>query len=159
MKLLDLVITQLHFLLYDQVKESQKFLDWTFYSVSIWIFGGQQFVAKKKWFQLFSTLKINRTSKFPCPWMLTVIITEWCAHYMYILYSMTSVVESNKVLFTDRCRWLNFWPSLLRLVNNCVEYLQDAKTRTKVLPSATIGEQYFSSDISFRKIFLLFDFY
>ena len=46
-----------------------------------------------------------------------------------------------KVLFTNRCRWQNFSPSLLRLVNNCVEFIYKAqKTRTKVLPSATVGE-------------------
>ena len=49
-----------------------------------------------------------------------------------------------KVLFTDRCRWQNFHPSLLRLVNNCVESIyKTQKTRKKVLPSATVGEQYF----------------
>ena len=46
-----------------------------------------------------------------------------------------------KVLFTDRCRWQNFRPSLLRLVNNCVESIYKMQqTRTKVLPSATVGE-------------------
>ena len=46
-----------------------------------------------------------------------------------------------KVLFTDRCRWQNFCPSLLRLVNNCVEFIyKTQKTRTKVLPSATVIE-------------------
>ena len=46
-----------------------------------------------------------------------------------------------KVLFTDCCRWQNFRPSLLRLVNNCVESIYKMqKTRTKVLPSATVGE-------------------
>ena len=64
------------------------------YQVLGWILVGQQFVARYAQNQLFSTLKINRTSKFPCPWMLTVIITEWCAHYtIYILYSMTSVMD------------------------------------------------------------------
>ena len=54
-----------------------------------------------------------------------------------------------KAPFTDRCRWQNFRPSLLRLVNNCVESIYKMqKTRTKVLPSATVGEQYFSSQES-----------
>ena len=46
-----------------------------------------------------------------------------------------------KVLFTNHCRSQNFRPSLLRLVNNCVESTyKTQKTRTKVLPSATVGE-------------------
>ena len=46
-----------------------------------------------------------------------------------------------KVLFTDRCRWQNFCPSLFHLANNCVESIyKTQKTRAKVLPSATVGE-------------------
>ena len=46
-----------------------------------------------------------------------------------------------KVLFTDRCRWQNFHPSLLHLVNNCVESIyKPQKTRTNVLPYATVDE-------------------
>ena len=46
-----------------------------------------------------------------------------------------------KVLFTDRCRWQNFRPSLLCLVNNCVESIYKMqKTRLEVLASAMVGE-------------------
>ena len=39
----------------------------------------------------------------------------------------------NKVLFTNHCRWQNFHPSLLCLVNHCVESIyKTQKTRTKV---------------------------
>ena len=51
-----------------------------------------------------------------------------------------------KVLFTDCCRWQNFCPSLLHLVNNCVESIyKTQKTRTKILPSVTVGDYYFSN--------------
>ena len=51
----------------------------------------------------------------------------------------------SKVLFTDRCRWQNFRPSLLLSLNSCVESIyKTQKTKTNVLPSATIGEFYFS---------------
>ena len=44
-----------------------------------------------------------------------------------------------KVLFTDHR------PSLLRLVNNCVESIyKTQKTRMKVLSSVMVGEWYFS---------------
>ena len=47
-----------------------------------------------------------------------------------------------KVLFTDRCRTQNFRPSLLLLVDRLytVVIQKTQKTRTKVLPSATVGE-------------------
>ena len=41
------------------------------------------------------------------------------------VYPLACTISINqffdKVLFTDCCRWQNFCPSLLRLVNNCVE--------------------------------------
>ena len=47
---------------------------------------------------------------------------------------------NHKVLFTNCCRLQNFCPSLLRLVNNCVESIYKMeKTRTKVLPSAMLS--------------------
>ena len=46
-----------------------------------------------------------------------------------------------KVLFTNRCRRQNFRPSLLRLVDRLYTVIHKTqKTRTKVLPSATVGE-------------------
>ena len=46
-----------------------------------------------------------------------------------------------KILFTDHCRWQNFCPSLLRLVDRLYTVIHKTqKTRTKVLPSATTGE-------------------
>ena len=55
------------------------------------------------------------------------------------------LLDSTKILFTDRCRWQNFRPRLLHLVNNCVKSIYNMqKTRTKVLPSATVGDWYFS---------------
>ena len=41
-----------------------------------------------------------------------------------------------KILFTDHCRWQNFCPSLLRLVDR----LYTVINRTKVLPSAPVRE-------------------
>merc|ERR1712008_153874 len=65
-------------------------------------------------------------------------------HINSILYSLSnnshfkSLSQKTKVLFTNHCRWQNFRPSLLRLVNNYVESIyKTQKTRTKVLPSAT----------------------
>ena len=49
--------------------------------------------------------------------------------------------QFTKVLFTDRCIWQNFRPSLWRLVNNCVESIyKTPKTRTKVLLYARVDE-------------------
>ena len=49
------------------------------------------------------------------------------------------VFSNTKVLFSDHLRWQNFCPSLLRLVNNCVESIyKTQKTKTKVLPSVTV---------------------
>ena len=55
---------------------------------------------------------------------------------------MCSYRNSAKVLlFIDRCRWQNFHPSVLRLMNNCVEFIyKTQKTELKVLSSATVGE-------------------
>ena len=51
------------------------------------------------------------------------------------------VFSNTKVLFIDHLRWQNFCPSLLRLVNNCVESIYKIqKTRVKVMPSATVSE-------------------
>ena len=44
-------------------------------------------------------------------------------------------------VFTDRCRWQNFRPSLLRFVDRLYTVIHKMqKTRKKVLPSATVGE-------------------
>ena len=46
-----------------------------------------------------------------------------------------------KVLFTHRCRWQNFQPSLLRLIDRLYTVIHKVqKTRMKVLPSGTVGE-------------------
>ena len=46
-----------------------------------------------------------------------------------------------KVLLTHRCRWQNFQPSLLRLIDRLYTVIHKMqKTRTKVLPSAMISE-------------------
>ena len=45
--------------------------------------------------------------------------------------------QQHKVLFTHRCRRQNFHPSLLP---QCRDYSLLQKIRTKVLPSATVGE-------------------
>ena len=51
------------------------------------------------------------------------------------------IIGNSKVLFANCCQWQNFRPSLLRLVNNCVESIYKTQnTRTKVLPSAMVGE-------------------
>ena len=53
---------------------------------------------------------------------------------------------ATKELFTDRCRWQNFHPSLLRLVDTLYIVIHKTqKTRTKVLTSAMVGEQHFST--------------
>ena len=49
----------------------------------------------------------------------------------------------SKVLFTNRFRWQNFCPNLLGLEDTVIQKTQ--KTRTKVLPSASAGEEYFST--------------
>ena len=51
-----------------------------------------------------------------------------------------------KVIFTDHCRSQNFFPSLLCLVDRLDTVIHKTqKTRTKVLPSAMVGELYFNS--------------
>ena len=48
---------------------------------------------------------------------------------------------ATKVLFTDHCRRQNFCPSLLQLVDRLYTVIHKMqKTRTKVLPSATVSE-------------------
>ena len=49
--------------------------------------------------------------------------------------------QEPKVLFTDRCRWQNLCPSLLRLVGRPYTVTHKMqKARMKILPSATVGE-------------------
>ena len=51
---------------------------------------------------------------------------------------LDSLLNYTLALFTDHCLWQNFYPSVLRLVNNCVEsifmsnvYEQDAKNKNE----------------------------
>ena len=47
-------------------------------------------------------------------------------------FSLMCALDPKK-LFTDRCRWQNICPSLMRLVNNCVESIYKMqKPKTKV---------------------------
>ena len=67
------------------------------------------------------------------------------AHEPMVLGNVIFGCFGVKVLFTHRCRRQNVCPSFLLHVDSCVEsiYIKE-KTRTKVLPSATVGEKYFS---------------
>ena len=56
-----------------------------------------------------------------------------------------SVCKHHKELFIDHCRWQNFLPSLLHLVDRLYTVIHKTqKTRTKVLPSAMVGKYYFN---------------
>ena len=69
---------------------------------------------------------------------------------IYTTLNMTSAViypragSSRKlviVLFIDHCRRQNFYPSLLRFVDRFYTVIHKMQnTRTKLLPSATVGE-------------------
>ena len=68
-------------------------------------------------------------------WKVEGAIKEVCDFIIQFWFFLS------KVIFTDRCRWQNFHPSLLRLVNNFLESIYKMqKTRTKVLPFATVSE-------------------
>ena len=94
---------------------------------------------------------------FQSPQTVIIIFLKQETHFIYIEkksrkkgFSVQSLVHpvewtlnklGTKVLFTNRLRWQKFCPSLLHLMNNCVESIcKTQKTRTKVLPSATVGE-------------------
>ena len=60
----------------------------------------------------------------------------------------SGVFNKAKVLFTSRFRRQNFRPSLLCLVDRLYTVIHKMqKTRAKVLPSATTGEEYFRTKI------------
>ena len=57
-----------------------------------------------------------------------------------------NILQIDGFLFTNHCRRQNFHPSLLLHVDNCVESIyMKQNTGMKVLPSATMGEQYFTA--------------
>ena len=65
-------------------------------------------------------------------------------HYGWFLQNFgREAVQTNMlttVPFTNRCRWQNFRPRLLRLVDGLYTVIKKTqKTRTKVLPSAMVG--------------------
>ena len=41
--------------------------------------------------------------------------------YVQFVFSLVKELAHSKILLSDHCRWQNFCPSLLHLVNNCVE--------------------------------------
>ena len=96
---------------------------------------------KKKWPDFFFAYMIKTFpfQRFKCFFDTTI----FCLQPQHQIWIVTFPIlrSVNKVLFTNRCRWQNCHPSLLRLVNNNVESIYKMqKTRMKVLPSATVGE-------------------
>ena len=56
--------------------------------------------------------------------------------------NLTKQTTGAEVLFSNCCRWQNFGSNLLRVVDSVytVIHKTKTKTRTKVLPSAIVGE-------------------
>ena len=83
-----------------------------------WRWGGEIWDKRATWwynFVLISHLELG-----------AILLDSFTSKICWMLLWWLSI----KVLFTDCCRWQNFCPSLLHLVNNCVVcrvYLQDTK--------------------------------
>ena len=59
---------------------------------------------------------------------------------VFVLFKTATFWQLIKVLFTDLCRWQDFCPSLLHLVDRLYTVINKMqKTRTKVLPSVTVS--------------------
>ena len=68
----------------------------------------------------------------------------WCHLYRFNVKVSNSIPSLNQWIstkFTDCCRWQNFRPSLLRILDRLYIVIHKTqKTRTKILPFATVGE-------------------